>query len=817
MKIGGLIIAATGGMALLLTGPALRAQSISMSYVTIGNPNNPADPATGSLYGSVSYAYEIGEYDVTDSQYCTFLNAVDPSGTNALDLYTTQLANYPECGISFNSGAASGAKYTVIPGDENMPAAYVTYWDALRFVNWMNNGEMSASTETGAYTLLGGNTDGNGTPSNASSLLANPQPNGDATVWLPSENEWYKAAYYDSADGRYSTYATRSNNAPGNIIGNGVDEANCYTGKGYCVTQGTSISYGTQNYLTPVGSFTDSASYYGTYDQSGDVFNWLGTTSNEVPVIRGGGWDYLPLGLASSGRNRAIDPTGPYQDIGLRVASASGPVPVTNILFETGNPAPGAGAGGVPAGAVWSGFGNPAIDNDGNVAVIGDWKIGHKSGSGIFLSGSASDTLVAQVSGSVPGMSGAVFKTLDAPVIDSGSIAFLATLTGTAPAAALTDALSGSLAVIAEAGAIAPETNGGEFASFEDIAISGSSTALMARLKAGTGAPKAAAATSLGIWMADAAHPLTLALREGQVLASGTVKTLVSFATGNGSPGQGRGWLRAPGGDTQITALVTFTNKTEAVLTVDIGGTVSVLSQSGVAGAGGPGIAGATFATYGVPIVSATGHSAFLAKLTVSGAVTKANAAGVFADFGAGTYPALARLTGSAGTGITFELLRDPVLADDDGLAFHATLGGPPAPARDSIWWEPPGSPLELLAQSGGPQPPGAPAGAQWKAFNFLSIVTGYGPLFTATMTAGKGGITGRDAAGAWAVDSKEALTFLFGSGQSLGIETVKNFTVLSAVAGSTGLTRSFNSGGQVIWTATFTDGAEAILMTSIP
>ena len=186
MNIRAIMIGVIGGFGLLSTGSALRAQSITMSYVTVGNPGNAADSATGSLYGSVSYAYDIGEYDVTDSQYCTFLNDVDPTGANALALYSPQ--GDAEYGISLNSGAASGSKYSVISGYANMPVVGVDYWDTLRFVNWMNNGEGNASTETGAYTLIGGNTDGYGTPSNASSLLTNPQHNIGATVWLPSEN-----------------------------------------------------------------------------------------------------------------------------------------------------------------------------------------------------------------------------------------------------------------------------------------------------------------------------------------------------------------------------------------------------------------------------------------------------------------------------------------------------------------------------------------------------------------------------------------------------------------------------------------------------
>ena len=56
----------------------------SLQFVTVGDPGNVADPATGNLYGSVGHTYQIGKYDVTAGQYCQFLNAVattsDPNG-----------------------------------------------------------------------------------------------------------------------------------------------------------------------------------------------------------------------------------------------------------------------------------------------------------------------------------------------------------------------------------------------------------------------------------------------------------------------------------------------------------------------------------------------------------------------------------------------------------------------------------------------------------------------------------------------------------------------------------------------------------------
>ena len=139
----------------------------------------------------MAYNYNIGTYDVTNSQYVEFLNSNVPDGETAdpLALYNSNMSNATYGGITYNSGAASGSKYSVISGKGDNPVNYVTFYDTLRFANWLDNGQVPGSTETGAYTLLGGTP----TPSNANSITRN----AGATVFLPSENEWYKAAYYN--------------------------------------------------------------------------------------------------------------------------------------------------------------------------------------------------------------------------------------------------------------------------------------------------------------------------------------------------------------------------------------------------------------------------------------------------------------------------------------------------------------------------------------------------------------------------------------------------------------------------------------------
>ncbi len=156
------------------------ADPITMSWSPVGNAGNRAD-STG--YGDVGYSYNIGTYDVTNTQYVAFLNSNDPAGTDTLGLWNSNMSlRLGGGGINYNSGAANGSKYVVISGDGQIPVVFETWFSAARFANWLSNGQVPGSTETGAYTLLGGTP----TPSNANSVTRN----AGATVFLPSENEW---------------------------------------------------------------------------------------------------------------------------------------------------------------------------------------------------------------------------------------------------------------------------------------------------------------------------------------------------------------------------------------------------------------------------------------------------------------------------------------------------------------------------------------------------------------------------------------------------------------------------------------------------
>ena len=111
----------------------------SITMVPVRNPGNAADPATGGVYGSVGYNYDLNAYDVTFGQYCKFLNAVAKSDPYGCYNYLIGADHFTPFGIS-QSGTAGSYSYSVTgsnPQGANMPIYSVSWLDAARFCNWL--------------------------------------------------------------------------------------------------------------------------------------------------------------------------------------------------------------------------------------------------------------------------------------------------------------------------------------------------------------------------------------------------------------------------------------------------------------------------------------------------------------------------------------------------------------------------------------------------------------------------------------------------------------------------------------------------------
>lgn len=308
------------GLGLLATALAAHTASawVTIDSVYVGDIGNPND-STG--FGGVSYDYFIGKYEVTLNQYTEFLNAV--AATDTYGLYHANMGtDLNIAGIS-RSGSSGSYTYSVI-GSGNRPVTYVSWYDAARFVNWLHNGQptglqASGTTETGAYTLTGN--------------TGLPTRNSGWTYGLPSENEWYKAAYYQpaaqggDADG-YWLYPTANNTIPNSRNGSLTDPnsanfyrddgiANGFNG-GYAVTDSTAY-LNSQNYLTDVGAFSLADSFYGTFDQGGSVWEWNDAVTGSARGVRGGRWGGLESLLRASVRGGAV-PAFWNSFIGFRVA-----------------------------------------------------------------------------------------------------------------------------------------------------------------------------------------------------------------------------------------------------------------------------------------------------------------------------------------------------------------------------------------------------------------------------------------------------------------------------------------------------------------
>lgn len=168
------------------------------TFVGIGNIDNVADNRTS--LGDVNYTFNIMSHPVTNQQYVRFLNVVDPSGLNTNNLYYTLSPTKPKCGILLDTNRTIGDKYITKTYFENKPVNYVNWKSCAMLCNWLHNGSGSTSSLfSGVYTITG-------------DVISSRSI--DYLYAIPTEDEWYKSAFYNPDSSTYYAYATQSNTIP---------------------------------------------------------------------------------------------------------------------------------------------------------------------------------------------------------------------------------------------------------------------------------------------------------------------------------------------------------------------------------------------------------------------------------------------------------------------------------------------------------------------------------------------------------------------------------------------------------------------------
>jgi hypothetical protein len=286
-----LIPALLGLLTLPVSAGTVSFGTFSIDFVDVGNPGNANEgPAASSTdYGGVPYNYQIGVHEVSESM----ITAANTAGSLGLT-QDTRGVDKPSTNISWN--------------------------EAARFVNWMNTSKGFQAAYQFTTQPGGGGYDANENLTLWSSGDAW-QPGGenlfrhkDAHYFLPSEDEWYKAAYYDGNTNMYFDYATGSDTAP------------------------TAVSSGTISFTAVYVQFVPAdimnaggLSPYGTMAQNGNAWEWAesghtapNNSAAESRELRGGNWVGPSSALQSSIRS-SFTPWSEFHLNGFRVAAVPEP------------------------------------------------------------------------------------------------------------------------------------------------------------------------------------------------------------------------------------------------------------------------------------------------------------------------------------------------------------------------------------------------------------------------------------------------------------------------------------------------------------
>jgi hypothetical protein len=278
------------------------ANAFTMDFVMIGNSGDAVDTTrTPNSAGSVAYNYNLGKYEVSRDM----INKANAQGSLGITLQ--DMTSYGGNGV-------------------NRPATGLSWNEAGRYVNWMS----TSTGGTAAYKFDGSGNFQLWSAGDAGYNANNQSRNSLAKYWLPSMDEWIKAAY-GSPSGIWYKYPTGSDNEP------------------VAVASGTAANtavYGGQSGPADIDN-AGGLSAYGTMAQGGNAWEWIernNTVSNSWQEhVTGSYWNDIshpPLFVLNlengEGPFHVYPPYADVDDVGFRVASVPEPSALSLLAIGLG-------------------------------------------------------------------------------------------------------------------------------------------------------------------------------------------------------------------------------------------------------------------------------------------------------------------------------------------------------------------------------------------------------------------------------------------------------------------------------------------------
>jgi formylglycine-generating enzyme required for sulfatase activity len=269
--------------------------------------------------GGVNYEYNIGKFEWTTAQAVEFFNAAFDRPANDHLPYLIPPDHWGAAGTT--PTVTGGQRWAVPAGNGMIPVGSISWRMAAMYCNWLSNNK---STERSAF--LSGAYDVSTFGYNGNAFTDQPAHSPGARYWIPTLDEWIKAAHYDpnrngAGQGGYWIYSITRDTAPAPgpppSMG-GTGEAN------FGFTTGP-----VSPFSIPLGAYSNTTSPWGLYDTAGATAEWTEGISGPFGAsywrdFRGPAWTDSPgNALASSIYYFGSDfPSLSTYDLGIRIASS---------------------------------------------------------------------------------------------------------------------------------------------------------------------------------------------------------------------------------------------------------------------------------------------------------------------------------------------------------------------------------------------------------------------------------------------------------------------------------------------------------------